>query len=152
MRREPHGLRALGLWRGTRFILLVFQRRADERREQWVRFQWFRFEFRVELAAEEPRVVRRLDNFHVILIRRASRDAQSCGNQGLFVVAVEFVVVAVPLAVASYNAGQGNVFRWRRAAPHKPMDEFLESIPFSETRNYVKRVTMLSASYRRITR
>jgi soluble lytic murein transglycosylase len=59
---------------------------------------------------------------------------------------------AVPLAVASYNAGQGNVIRWRRAAPHRPMDEFLESIPFSETRNYVKRVTMLSASYRRITR
>jgi len=59
---------------------------------------------------------------------------------------------AVPLAVASYNAGQGNVLRWRRAAPHKAMDEFLESIPFPETRNYVKRVTMLSASYRRITR
>lgn len=59
---------------------------------------------------------------------------------------------AVPLAVASYNAGQGNVLRWRRAAPHRPMDEFLESIPFPETRNYVKRVTMLSASYRRITR
>jgi soluble lytic murein transglycosylase-like protein len=58
---------------------------------------------------------------------------------------------AVPLAVASYNAGQGNVLHWRRAAPHKPMDEFLESIPFPETRNYVKRVTMLSASYRRIT-
>jgi len=59
---------------------------------------------------------------------------------------------AVPLAVASYNAGQGNVLRWRRAAQHRPMDEFLESIPFPETRNYVKRVTMLSASYRRITR
>ena len=59
---------------------------------------------------------------------------------------------AVPLAVASYNAGQGNVQRWRRAVPHRPMDEFLESIPFSETRNYVKRVTMLSASYRRVTR
>jgi soluble lytic murein transglycosylase-like protein len=58
---------------------------------------------------------------------------------------------AVQLAVASYNAGQGNVIRWRRAAPRKPMDEFIESIPFTETRNYVKRVTMLSASYRRLT-
>jgi soluble lytic murein transglycosylase-like protein len=54
------------------------------------------------------------------------------------------------LAVASYNAGQGNVAKWRRAAPSKPMDEFLESIPFPETRNYVKRVTMLQASYRRL--
>ncbi len=56
----------------------------------------------------------------------------------------------VQLAVASYNAGQGNVLRWRRAAPSKPMDEFLESIPFPETRNYVKRVTLLRSSYARI--
>ncbi|MEA2490768.1 MAG: soluble lytic murein transglycosylase, partial [Acidobacteriota bacterium] len=55
------------------------------------------------------------------------------------------------LAVASYNAGQGNVMKWRRAAPKKPLDEFLESIPFPETRNYVKRVTMLRATYARIT-
>ncbi|HKO56919.1 MAG TPA: lytic transglycosylase domain-containing protein, partial [Thermoanaerobaculia bacterium] len=54
------------------------------------------------------------------------------------------------LAIASYNAGQGNVMKWRRAAPRKPMDEFLESIPFPETRNYVKRVTMLRASYERL--
>ena len=54
------------------------------------------------------------------------------------------------LAVASYNAGQGNVLKWRRASPAKPRDEFLESIPFPETRNYVKRVTILRASYERI--
>lgn len=54
------------------------------------------------------------------------------------------------LAVASYNAGQGNVLNWRRGAPHKPMDEFLESMPFAETRTYVKRVTILSATYRRL--
>jgi len=55
------------------------------------------------------------------------------------------------LAVASYNAGQGNVLKWRRAAPKKPIDEFLESIPFQETRNYVKRVTMLRSAYSRLT-
>lgn len=54
------------------------------------------------------------------------------------------------LAVASYNAGQGNVAKWRRAAPGKPMDEFLESIPFPETRTYVKRVTVLQSSYKRL--
>ena len=54
------------------------------------------------------------------------------------------------LAVASYNAGQGNVLKWRRANPSRPIDEFLESIPFSETRNYVKRVTILRASYERL--
>jgi len=55
------------------------------------------------------------------------------------------------LAVASYNAGQGNVTKWRRAAPKKPIDEFIEAIPFQETRNYVKRVTMLRSSYERLT-
>jgi len=56
----------------------------------------------------------------------------------------------VRLAIASYNAGQGNVLKWRRGAPHKPMDEFLESMPFAETRNYVKRVTLLRSSYARM--
>ncbi|HEX7708531.1 MAG TPA: lytic transglycosylase domain-containing protein [Thermoanaerobaculia bacterium] len=55
------------------------------------------------------------------------------------------------LAVASYNAGQGNVGKWRRAAPSRPIDEFLEAIPFQETRNYVKRVTLLRSSYERLT-
>ncbi len=57
----------------------------------------------------------------------------------------------VPLAVASYNAGQGNVLKWRRAAPRRPMDVLLESIPFPETRNYVKRVTILRSTYVRLT-
>ncbi len=55
------------------------------------------------------------------------------------------------LAVAAYNAGQGNVAKWKRAAPRKPLDELLESIPFPETRNYVKRVTMLRSAYARLT-
>ena len=57
----------------------------------------------------------------------------------------------VYFAVAAYNAGQGNVAKWRRAAPKRPMDEFIEAIPFQETRNYVKRVTMLRSAYRRMT-
>jgi len=56
------------------------------------------------------------------------------------------------LVAASFNAGQGNVLKWRRGAPRKPMDEFLESIPFAETRNYVKRVTILRSAYSRIAR
>jgi len=55
------------------------------------------------------------------------------------------------LAIAAYNAGQGNVAKWRRAAPKQPLDELIESIPFPETRNYVKRVTMLRSAYSRLT-
>jgi len=54
------------------------------------------------------------------------------------------------LAVAAYNAGQGRVLGWRRAAPSRPMDEFLEAIPFRETRTYVKHVVMLASTYRRM--
>jgi len=54
------------------------------------------------------------------------------------------------LAVASYNAGQGRVLQWRRAAPGKPMDEFIEAIPFRETRTYVKHVVMLASTYKRM--
>ena len=54
------------------------------------------------------------------------------------------------LAIASYNAGQGRVAQWRRAPPGRPMDEFLESIPFRETRTYVKHVVMLGSAYRRM--
>jgi soluble lytic murein transglycosylase-like protein len=54
------------------------------------------------------------------------------------------------LAIASYNAGQGRVLQWRRASSGKPMDEFIEAIPFRETRTYVKHVVMLASTYRRM--
>jgi soluble lytic murein transglycosylase len=45
-----------------------------------------------------------------------------------------------PLAVMGYNAGPGNVSKWLGAQGYLPLDEFIESIPFTETRGYVKRV------------
>ncbi|HIK03524.1 MAG TPA: transglycosylase SLT domain-containing protein [Trichormus sp. M33_DOE_039] len=44
------------------------------------------------------------------------------------------------LAIASYNAGPGNVSRWLKTLPNQDPDEFVESIPFDETRNYVRQV------------
>jgi soluble lytic murein transglycosylase-like protein len=43
------------------------------------------------------------------------------------------------LAVASYNAGVGNLYKWN---PHddRDLDEFVENIPFEETKKYVKEV------------
>lgn len=44
------------------------------------------------------------------------------------------------LALAGYNAGGGAVSRWRSAKPSGELDEWVEEIPISETRGYVKRV------------
>jgi len=45
-----------------------------------------------------------------------------------------------PLAIAAYNAGEHRVDRWIKKAQGIPMDVWIETIPFSETRNYVKNV------------
>jgi soluble lytic murein transglycosylase len=57
----------------------------------------------------------------------------------------------VPLAVASYNAGYGNVRKWVNAYgdPRGNVDvlKWIEAIPFVETRGYVQRVIENSVVY-----
>ena len=44
------------------------------------------------------------------------------------------------LALAAYNAGAGRVQQWIERFGNIPSDEYVERIPFKETRHYVKRV------------
>lgn len=53
----------------------------------------------------------------------------------------------LPDALAAYNAGITRVRRWRRARGYLPMDLYIETIPFDETRNYVKRLLVSSYHY-----
>jgi len=53
-------------------------------------------------------------------------------------------------ALASYNAGDGRVAEWLKDAPNLPADEFIDSIPFPETQNYVKRILGTTEDYRRL--
>ena len=55
---------------------------------------------------------------------------------------IEYVAVA-------YNAGPGRVPRWRASLPIE-IDEFVEAIPFKETKSYVQGVIRNSAQYRRL--
>jgi soluble lytic murein transglycosylase len=52
------------------------------------------------------------------------------------------------LALAAYNAGPHVVRRWLAAAPSAAEDEFVENIPYTETRNYVVRVLGSAQVYR----
>lgn len=52
------------------------------------------------------------------------------------------------MAVA-YNAGPGRVPQWRATLPTE-IDEFVEAIPFKETKGYVQGVIRNSAQYRRL--
>ena len=53
-------------------------------------------------------------------------------------------------ALAAYNAGEETVRKWLRKGNYKSADEFIEDIPYSETRNYVKRVITTFFEYKRI--
>ncbi|MBK5260936.1 MAG: transglycosylase SLT domain-containing protein [Thermoanaerobaculia bacterium] len=54
------------------------------------------------------------------------------------------------LAIAAYNAGEEAVGNWLARTSIDDMDLFVESIPFAETRLYVKSVTRNRFEYRRI--
>lgn len=56
----------------------------------------------------------------------------------------------VHLALASYNAGETPVRRWMRENPDLPQDEFIDSIPYPETQQYVKRLLGTAEDYRRL--
>jgi soluble lytic murein transglycosylase len=45
-----------------------------------------------------------------------------------------------PLTIAGYNAGESAVEHWLGERGNLAMDEFMETIPYDETRNYTKRV------------
>ncbi len=54
----------------------------------------------------------------------------------------------LPLVVAAYNAGDDAVTRWLARVPRMDIDEFLERMPYVETRGYVARVMGNWAHYR----
>ena len=52
------------------------------------------------------------------------------------------------LALASYNAGETPVRRWMNEFQGYDVDEFIDSITYPETQNYVKKVLSMAEDYR----
>lgn len=53
-------------------------------------------------------------------------------------------------AFAAYNAGDNRVQDWQSAGQFKDMDVFVESIPFTQTRNYVQSIVRNENIYRNL--
>jgi soluble lytic murein transglycosylase len=60
---------------------------------------------------------------------------------------LEHYAGVVPLVISGYNAGEGGVDRWLRERGDLDLDEFIETIPFDETRGYTKRVLSSYLTY-----
>ncbi len=54
----------------------------------------------------------------------------------------------VEYALAAYNAGADRVKTWQAQGPYRDIHEFVESIPFSETREYVQAIMRNATVYR----
>ncbi|WNC72406.1 transglycosylase SLT domain-containing protein [Thalassotalea psychrophila] len=53
----------------------------------------------------------------------------------------------IVLATVAYNAGPKKVYRWLKAEPSLPVDAWIETIPYKETREYVKSVLAFTEIY-----
>ena len=53
-------------------------------------------------------------------------------------------------ALAAYNAGDSPVRRWMSENDYKDVPEFVESIPYSETREYVQAILRNREMYRQL--
>jgi soluble lytic murein transglycosylase len=53
-------------------------------------------------------------------------------------------------ALAAYNAGDNRVADWQDAGPYHGIDEFVESIPFTQTREYVEAIRRNQETYKAI--
>jgi soluble lytic murein transglycosylase len=56
----------------------------------------------------------------------------------------------VEYALAAYNAGDSRVETWRSKASYRDIEEFVESIPFTETREYVQAIMRNAEVYKRV--
>jgi soluble lytic murein transglycosylase len=56
----------------------------------------------------------------------------------------------VEAALASFNAGKSRVDTWMTWASFEEPAEFVETVPITQTRNYVQAVLRNAAMYRRL--
>jgi soluble lytic murein transglycosylase len=53
----------------------------------------------------------------------------------------------IPIGAGSFNAGPKAMMRWLKANGTRPLDEFVELCPYTQTREYMKKATEIYARY-----
>src|SRR5574344_292771 len=81
----------------------------------------------------DPRINIKLGNYYYAQLRNQFKDKDE-------------------YAILAYNGGSGSVFKWLTSLQFTDTDEFIERIPYSETRNYIKKVFKAYWNYKRIYR
>src|ERR1017187_2632834 len=76
----------------------VLVTRRDKRLEQRMRLQRLRLELGMELAAQEIRMSRQLDNLYISRVRGGAADGQPAAREQRLVFTIEFIPVPMPLA------------------------------------------------------
>src|ERR1700730_2247076 len=66
---------------------------AHERGKKRMRCKRLRLEFRMKLAANEPRMIRHFDNFYIDAIGRPAGDAETGARERLLVLAIKLVAM-----------------------------------------------------------
>jgi soluble lytic murein transglycosylase len=57
---------------------------------------------------------------------------------------------SIEYALAAYNAGDDRVEEWLGQGKYRDAQEFVESIPFTETREYVQAILRNASVYRQL--
>jgi soluble lytic murein transglycosylase len=100
-----------------------------------------------------PQTAYRLDRSLKLGINRPSQ-LTSAGNNiqlGSFYLRTLFNEFhSLPHVLAAYNAGEMPVRTWQDRGRYRSVDEFIEDIPYAETRNYVKKVLTSYFQYKKL--
>lgn len=100
-----------------------------------------------------PHTAYRLDKDINLGISRDSQlnDVKKNINLGVYYLKTLFREFrSLPYVLAAYNAGEAMVRKWQQRDNNIAVDEFIEEIPYSETRNYVKKVVNSFFQYKRL--
>ena len=100
-----------------------------------------------------PQTAYRLDRTLKIGINRPSQltVAQNSIQLGSFYLRSLFDDFhSLPHVLAAYNAGEQAVKAWQGRGNYRSVDEFIEDIPYVETRNYVKKVLTSYFQYKKL--